>query len=103
MHKDTAFPEFKAFRCWYMHSLFVWGQELVCLRFGLLSGLEELANADDEVDDHKDDPLSKLDLEEYIVQQLHVIYKADAAGFQNLCSSLTQEQVSTLKHVFAQT
>lgn len=68
----------------------------------LLPGLEELANADDEADEHNDDPLSQLDLEEHIVQQLHLIYNKDTIGFQNLCSCLTPDQVQTLRGVFGQ-
>ena len=58
--------------------------------------------AEEEADDHLNDPLAKLDLEEHLIQQLHHLYQADSAWFQSLCSSLTQDQIQTVKGVFGQ-
>ena len=61
------------------------------------SDLDDLANADGEVDEHKDDPMSHIDMEAYIVQQLRSLHSSDRAGFESLCVALNPIQLQTIK------
>lgn len=59
--------------------------------------LEELTSADGEADEHKDDPMSHVDLEAYIVQQLRNLHSNDRPGFESLCAALNSVQLQTIK------
>lgn len=67
------------------------------------AGLSDLAAvAEEEADAHLNDPLTKLDLEQHLVQQLQSLYHGDSTWFQSLCSSMTQDQIQTIKSIFGQ-
>lgn len=61
------------------------------------SDLDDLANADGDVDEHKDDPMSHMDIEGYIVEQLRTLHSSDRAGFESLCSVLNASQLQTIQ------
>ena len=72
-------------------------------RHGLMFGadLEDIMSGSGEKDEHSDDPLSHLDLDDYIVQHLRSIHTSDPAGFEGLCASLTTSQLQTVKAMFS--
>lgn len=61
--------------------------------------LDELANADGDMDEHRNDPMAQLNVEAYIVQQLRSLHSADSAGFEGLCTALSAAQLQTVKTV----
>lgn len=63
--------------------------------------LNDLANADGDMDEHKDDPLSILDIEGYIIQQLRSLHNIDKAGFEGLCTALNDTQLQTIKSMLS--
>lgn len=63
--------------------------------------LNELANADGDMDEHKDDPMSVLNMEGYIVQQLRSLHNIDKAGFEGLCTALNAIQLQTIKSMLS--
>lgn len=63
--------------------------------------LNDLANADGDMDEHKDDPMSILDIEGYIVQQLRSLHNTDKAGFEGLCTALNATQLQTIKSMLS--
>ena len=72
-------------------------------RHGVMFGadLEDIMSGSGEKDEHSDDPLSHLDLDDYIVQHLRSIHTSDPAGFEGLCASLTTSQLQTVKAMFS--
>ena len=59
--------------------------------------LNDLANADGDMDEHKDDPMSHMNIEAYVVQQLRSLHSSDRAGFEGLCTALNATQLQTIK------
>ncbi|KAL3142974.1 hypothetical protein ABBQ38_003256 [Trebouxia sp. C0009 RCD-2024] len=59
--------------------------------------LDDLANADGDLDEHKDDPMSHMDMEAYIVQQLSSLHSSDRAGFESLCIAMNPAQLQTIQ------
>ena len=66
-------------------------------RLGHDADLEDLTSADGEIDEHIDDPMSHVDIEEYVVQQLRNLHSNDRAGFESLCAALNSVQLQTVK------
>lgn len=63
----------------------------------MTADLNDLANADGDMDEHEADPMCNMDIEAYIVQQLRCLHTTDRVGFEGLCTALNATQLQTIK------